>query len=315
MSSQPELSSLVAVIILTTLALTASPIAYSSSSGSKEYSSDAWIVSCNLSSQSAQSGARLTLDIEISAKKTSYDFELWVSPSSPLSVTLEGSQDSHLKYPQLLAGERHLETFTIAIPSTVKESEIYGINIKAQSFSSPPLLGAIRLPGLPPDFQIDTSSKPESMFTVTIITVAALALGQASVPNSVTRGDTFTASITLVNTGTGTAKAGTLSISTSSGLEVLDVTGFINGSDIRPGQAADIMISLRALEEGAQKIDLSLSSPNAKPFAQEFQIDVAQTPAEQVTEFLQSSAFILLIVAAVAFVAIALYLRRNQSEY
>lgn len=306
--------SLASLSLLAGLLLVISPVAYATSA-STQYSSDAWTITCSLSSQSAEPGAHLTLKLEISAKETSYDFELWVSPTSPLSVSREGSQDSHVKYSQLLAGERHLETFTISVPNTVKDSEIYGINIKAQSFSSPPLLGAIRLPGLPPDFQIDTSTQSESMFTVTIVTVAVLTMGQASVPNSVTRGDTFTASATVVNSGTGTAKAASLAISTSSGLEVLGVTGFTNGTDIQPGQTADIVISMRALQEGSQKIDIALTSPNIKPLVQDFQINVAQTSAEQLTRFVQSSAFSLVILVVAAFAALALYLRSRRTEY
>lgn len=311
---KPSRLSLRSSFLLVGLLLLTSPVAYAPST-QMQYSSDAWTIGCNLSSQSPEPGVHLTLNVEISAKETSYDFELWVSPTPPLSATKEGSQDSHVKYSQLIAGERHLETFTINVPSTVKESEVYGIDIKAQSFSSAPLLGAIRLPGLPPDFQVDTSAHPESMFKVTIVTVAVLTMGQASVPNSVTRGDTFTASATVVNSGTGTAKAASLVISTSSGLEVLGVTGFTNGSDIQPGQTADIVISMRALQEGFQKMDMALTSPNIKPLVQEFQINVAQTPAEQLTRFVQSSTFMVVIGAVVAFAALALYLRSRRTEY
>jgi hypothetical protein len=315
LTREAKLSSPASVILLAVLTLMmTSPITYASSV-SREYSSNAWTISCNLSSESAEPGTSLTLNVEIGAKKTSYDFELWVSPTSPLSVTLEGSQDSHLKYSQLLAGERHLEAFTINVPTTVKDGEIYGININAQSFSSPPLLGAIRLPGIRPDFQIDTSSQPESMFKVTVVTVAVLAVGQASFPNSVARGDTFTVSITLLNTGTGTAKAGSVAISASSGLEVLDVTGFVNGSDVQPRQTVNVVISLRALQEGPQKIDLALTSPNAKPLVQEFQIEVAETPSEQLVGFVQSTTFIVIVVAVIALGALALYVRRERAGY
>jgi len=282
---------------------------------SREFSSDGWKVRYVLSSDAAEPSSLLTLNLEIEAKMNSYDFELWVSPTPPLTVSRQGSSDPHVKYSEFKAGERHLEVFTISVPSTVKEKEIYSITIRAQSFSSPAAFGAVRLPGLPPDYQYDTSSDPSKMLFVRITVIPHLVVGETSAPASVTRGDTFSVTITFANKGTGVAEAGRILVSSSIGLKLLSVTGFTNGSNIQPGHSVVLTLSLQAVKDGAQSLDTVLMSSNADSAKQSIQIDVRKPLIEQMDQFLKSSLFAIMLILIIIFGAIVIYRKLHSNVY
>jgi len=299
------------------LAILAPPV--SAAATSNQFSTDAWIVRYVLSSSTAEPGSSLSLRVEIEAKKTSYDFELWVVPSSPLTLQRQGSDDAHVKYSQFSAGERHIELFTILVPTSVKHSEIYAINIKAQSFASPAALGVIRLPGVAPDYSYDSANDPVRMLSVTIVTLPRLALSAPSSRISVKRGNEFTVKATVSNTGSSIAEVAKLIVDAPHGIELVEVSGFTNGTDIKPSQTLSITLILRATKEGDFPVRLTISCRNGEPASQAVSVKVEAPPSEPTTnrpvEWVWLIVPLAFVIPLVVLVLLFFSSRRRRSRY
>jgi len=299
------------------LAIVAHPV--SAATTSNQFSTDAWIVKYALSSSNAEPGSSLSLRVEIEAKKTTYDFELWVVPSSPLTLRRQGSDDAHVKYTQFSAGERHIELFTISVPTSVKHSEIYAVNIKAQSFASPAALGVIRLPGVVPDYSYDTANDPVRMLSVTIVTLPRLALSVPSSRISVRRGDELTVKATVSNTGTGTAEGAKLIIDAPHGIELIELSGFTNEIDIKPSQTLSITLILRAATEGDFLVRLTISCRNGEPASQAVSVRVEAPPSEATKNWPVDWSWLIVplafVIPLVVLVLLFFSSRRRRSRY
>jgi hypothetical protein len=263
------------------------------SSVSNSFSTDGWIVTYDLSSSSAEPGSALSLQVEIHALKTSYTFELEVVVPAPLSIKHQGSDDPVVRFSQLTEGEQRLESFSITVLGSVKVGEIYTINFKAKSSATKPIVPGVY--PLWPDFQFDTSSVPAKSLSVSVVGLARLAIGQAIYQRSVTRGDIFTVSVPLSNTGTGTAKSANLKVAISEGLRLNSVSGFINGSDIAPGQTVQLTIVVLAVREGTELLELTLSSQSAQIAKQSLSVEVKAPLDESVGQWVSDYWWLILI--------------------
>ena len=279
---------------------------------SNSFGTDSWQVKYSLSSNAAEPSSSLSLEMEIHAIKTSYSFQLWVSPAAPLSVERQGSNDNHIEYAQLSQGDVRLETFVITVPATVTVGEVYSISLKAQSYASAPLL--LGVPASPwPDFQFDTSNNPAKSISIAIVGVPRLAIGQVSYQNSVAVGDIVTVSVPVHNVGTGTAKAANLKVTLSKGLLLNTISGFTNGSDIPPGGRIQVIMGLQAIEQGVQSVQLKLASQGVQPAERSFSVEVKAPPGESLAHFLSSSWWILAAVLIVLVVLGVAFYRRQEA--
>jgi hypothetical protein len=282
---------------------------------SNKFATGAWIVKYSLASTAVQPGSAATVNVEVDALKTTYDFQLWVMAPAPLSVQHGSTNDNSIQYDQLNQGDMRLESFLLAVPSTVAVGETYVINIKVQSYSNKPVvlgpLGAISVSG--PDFHFDTTSDQSKSMSLDIVGLPQLSIQTNQNPTQVTRGDSFTISASLANKGTGPANPATLFVSISSGLQLNSISGFVNGSGISPGQTIQLTLNLQATQSGAQTIELKLASPQAEPAGLDIPLTVNVPLTDQLSQAISTYwwAILTLLLSLVALYGLA---RRHGNE-
>jgi len=185
-----------------------------------------------------------------------YDFELWVKPGAPLTV-----DNGHIHIDLLSAGDIRQVGFTITVPTSTQQGEVYVINLRAQSYSSPPpIWGRI---GQNPDNVIDTTANSQYALQIHIITTPILTI--ASFTESATTaniGDTVTLTATITNTGTETVKnvTATLKLDPTISLQAGQLSHPIG--DLARGQSVTVTWSVNPSSSGSYSVLLYVSASN-----------------------------------------------------
>ncbi len=272
--------------------------------GANDVSTPAWTIHYSLSAKTAQPGGQMRMNLEIDVQKQVYDFDLQVNPGAPLTV-----DNGHIHFSSLSVGDIRKENFTINIPVTVQQGEVYVINFKAQSFPDPAtILG--RPPWESPDNVYDTTLKPEDALQVAIFAQPLLAISSFTVSSSTpTVGDSVTATLTLENTGTAPVLNvnATIQLPASISLTQGEPTQLL--VSLAPGQSQSISWTFIPKAAGSYSIFLWVSSSNQKTVSGSQAITVNPSLWQQITTSgsLATAIFVLIVLFFIFMI-----LRRRQ---
>jgi uncharacterized repeat protein (TIGR01451 family) len=216
----------------------------------------AWTLDYRLSSDTAQPGSQVQFSAVITVVKQVYDFELWVNPGPPLTV-----DNGHIHIDSLSAGDIRQVAFTITVPTSTQQGDVYVLNFRAQSYSNPaPIWGRI---GQNPDTVVDTTTNSQYALQIHIITTPILTIASfGESATTVNVGDTVTLTATITNTGTGTVKdvTATLKLDPTISLQAGQLSHPIG--DLTKGQSVTVTWSINASSSGTYSILLYVSASN-----------------------------------------------------
>jgi len=222
----------------------------------KSFETGGYFVSYQLSSGEAEPGSELTLNVTIDSKVLNYDFELWIEPSEPLSVT----KDGYIHYSELSVGERRKETFVVNVPASVEEDETYVIHLSTQSHDNlPGLLGRL---GDPVEYFFDTTDNIGYALETTIVLRAGLVISDISIGAPTISSIKFTFTVAVENDGTGLASNVEAGIDLPEGLSLAEENEIILLGDIDPNGQKTTTWTLVG-EAGTYTVEVIISASNS----------------------------------------------------
>jgi len=259
----------------------------------------AWVIDYKLSSDTAQPGSQVQFSVVITVVKQVYDFELWVNPGAPLTV-----ENGHIHIDLLSAGDIRQVAFTITVPTSTQQGDVYVVNFRAQSYSNPaPIWGRI---GQNPDTVIDTTTNSQYALQIHIITTPILTITSfAESATAVNVGDTVTLTATITNTGTGTVKnvTATLKLDPTISLQAGQLSHPIG--DLVKGQPVTVTWSINPSSSGTYSVLLYVSASNHQT------ITGSQTLTVNVPFWQNQSLWIPLVLVVAFFIIVLIAITRR----